>query len=162
MLTTRTIQLDDVITSEHESGGVQQGHRRGPMEQKLNPEMGVLSTSLVLGAVVEFDQRGLAKVDPLWEECRDHIEAFQGSTLVATDGGCEVMAAGLFVGGIAVKRRGESGCCWLTGFGRETKSVSAIYSPLSHLFLSSQEEQAAPIRSGAAQRSRIQIWPGRQ
>ena len=156
MLTALTIQDHSVATSEHGSGGVQQGRRWGLMDLKLNPEMGALSTFSVMGAAVGFGQRRLDKVDPEWEVCGDPVVAEMGSIFGAKDGGCEVMTAGSFKWGIAVKRRGEVRACWLPGFGRKTGSASAVNSPLSHLFLTSPKERLAPIRSGAVQRGRIQ------
>lgn len=157
MFTTLTTQDNSIATSEHGTGGVQQSDRRGLEDLKLNPEMGVLSTFSVMGAAVGFDQRRLGKGDFVWEACGYPVVAFSESTFDAKDGGGEVMTAGLFKWGCAVKQLVEVGDCWLPGFGRKAGSESATNSPLSHLFSTSLKEQSAPIGSGAAQQGKMQI-----
>lgn len=158
MFTTLTTQDNSIATSEHGTGGVQQGDRRGLEDLKLNPEMGVLSTFSVMGAAVGFDQRRLDIGSPEWEAFGDHVAMFLGSTFEARDGGGEVMTARFSKWGYAVRQWVEVGGCWLLpGCGREAVIKSAVNSPLSHLFSTSLKEQSAPIGSGAAQQGRMQI-----
>lgn len=157
MFTTLTTQDNSVATSEHGFRGVQQGCRRGLADLNMNSEMGVLSTFSVMGAAVGFDQRRLGRGFPEWEARGYPVAAFLGYVSGAKDGGGEVMTAGFFDGGVAVKQRGEVGACWLPGRGRKAGSVSVANSPFSHLFSVSPKEGNAPIWSGAAQQGRMQI-----
>ena len=157
IFTILTTQDNSIATSEHGTGGVQQDSRRGLENQKLNPEMGVLSTFSVMGAAVGFDQRRINRGGPKWEAYGGNVAMCLESTFGARDGGGEVMIAGLFKWGNVVKRRGEVGVCWLPGGGRKIGELTVANSPLSHLFLTSPKEQNAPVWSGAAQHRRMQI-----
>lgn len=152
-----TTQKNSVATSkEHGSGGVLQGHCRGLMDLNWNSEMGLLLGFSVLGATVGFGQRRLDKIDSVREACDVPVVVFAGSALGARDGGCEVMTAGAIDGGIAVKRGVEIEGCWWPGFGRKTKSVPAINSPLSHLLSTSMMELDGFGGSGAVHPGRMQ------